>query len=97
MSRRKRPKPLSESLFAFLRNLGIETKVREYQAIGLWPELVGEQVAKVSTAVRVSDGTLFVKVKGSAWRQELIYMKRDILSRIEQEVGKGIILDIKYN
>ncbi len=95
-SRRKPLQPLANSLQGFLRNLGIETKVKEFEAIGKWPVIVGKKIAAVTTAEYVSEGVLFVKVNGSAWRNELIYMKLDILDRINHSVGKGIIKDIRY-
>jgi len=96
VSRTKKLQPLSNSLAGFLKSLGIESKVREYEVIGYWPSIVGEKIASASEAQYVSDGILFVKAKNSTWRNELIYMKGEILSRIDKKVGRGIINDIRY-
>lgn len=96
MPKSSAPQPLANSLSGFLRSLGIEGKVKEYQVIGKWPVIVGKKIAQATTADQVIDGILFVKVKNSAWRNELIYMKREILDRIDKQIGRGIIRDIRY-
>ena len=95
-SRTKSPKPLATSLSTLLRQLGIDHKVKESLAIGQWPNWVGEKIATVTTAEKVIDGILFVKVKNSTWRNELIYMRGQILSKIEKEIGPGVIKEIRY-
>ncbi|MCZ6820821.1 MAG: DUF721 domain-containing protein [Calditrichaeota bacterium] len=89
-------KTLGSSLFGFLRQMGMETRVKEFEVLGKWPEIVGEKIAGVTTPQRVSEGILFVKVKSSSWRNELVYMKQGILSRIDKEVGRGVIKDIRF-
>jgi len=79
-----------------LRKLGAEKKVKEFEAIAKWPGIVGEQIAEVTEPERVVDGILFVKVKNSVWRNELIYMKRQILAKIAEAIKEKAIKDIRY-
>lgn len=95
-SRNKTPQSLGASLSEFLRSLGIEGRVHEYEVMGRWAEIVGENIADASEPIRVSDGVLLVKVRSSSWRNELVYMKDEILDKIEKMVAKGVIRDIKY-
>lgn len=93
---------LGNSISVFLKKLGIERKVKEYEIIAKWPELVGENVASATIPEKVEyrkvedKHVLIVKVKNSAWRHELIYLKGHILSKVETEIGRGIINDIWY-
>jgi predicted nucleic acid-binding Zn ribbon protein len=48
----------------------------------LWPEIVGEQLAKVTRARAVDDAVLIVEVRNSAWLMELNMMKGDFLERV---------------
>ncbi|HSR42267.1 MAG TPA: DUF721 domain-containing protein, partial [Longimicrobiales bacterium] len=50
----------------------------------LWPEVVGEGIAEVTRARSVSDATLFVEVRSSAWMMELDMMKGRILARLNE-------------
>ena len=92
----KQPELLGRSLFDVLRSLGIESKVKEHEAIARWPEIAGPQIGEISEADRVIDGVLFVKVKNSVWRNELIFLKRDLFQQIDKKIGRGIIKDIRF-
>ena len=55
--------------------------------LDLWPELVGEHVAEVTKAKGVSEATLFVEVRTSAWLMELNIMKGEFLVRVNERLG----------
>ena len=61
-----------------------------------WEERVGEAIGKVTRARGVSDTTLFVEVKSSAWLMELNLMKDEILSRVNEGRDKGLIERIVF-
>lgn len=92
----KKPKLIGRSISSLLRNMGIEVKVKEHQAINEWNTIVGEKVGRVTKAQRVVDGIIFVKVKNSSWRNELIYMRQEILIKIDKTVGRGIIKEVRF-
>ncbi len=94
--RTKKPKVLGHSITRLLKNMGIEEKVKEHQAINEWSQIVGENVSKVTKAQRVANGILFVKVKNSSWRNELIYMRQEILIKLDKTVGRGIIKEVRF-
>jgi len=93
---KRAPQELGNSLTMLLKRMGIERKVKEYQAFTEWPEIVGEKISKVTKPEKIAEDVLFVKVKNSAWRNELIFMKTEILKKIDQAIGSGIIKDIKF-
>ncbi len=90
------PKPLSKSLSILLKSLGIENKIKQNEIIVRWPEIVGEKLSKVTTADKVEKGILFVRVTNSVWRNELIYMKTEIINRISSRLNTDIINDIRF-
>lgn len=92
----KKPKALGHSITSLLKSMGIEEKVKEHQAINEWSYIVGENVSKVTKAQNVVNGILFVKVKNSSWRSELIYMRQEILIKIDKTVGRGIIKEVRF-
>jgi len=89
-------KSLGVILNKLLRDLNIEQKVNQSQAIVLWPKIVGKRIAKISTPERISNGVLFVKVSSEIWRTELVFMKYKILHRLNQKLGQGVIKDIRF-
>jgi predicted nucleic acid-binding Zn ribbon protein len=94
--KRQQFKTLGDSVQEVLHEYGIEKMVKQHQVIGLWPQLVGENVAQVAKPARVVEQTLYVKVKGMAWRTELQFQKHSILEQIEKKIGPGIIEDIRF-
>ena len=39
---------------------------------------------------------MFVGVENAAWRQELVYSKKEILEKIREIIGSGVIRDINF-
>jgi len=87
---------LGNSISALLKTYGIEKKVKEYQVIVEWPEIVGKKITEVTNTQKVVDGILFIKVKNSTWRQELFFLKPELLQKISKKIGPGIIADIRF-
>ena len=79
-----------------LENLGLSREMTGWQAVEAWPKLVGPRVARHARAVAFRDGTLQVEVEGSAWMQELAYLKRDLVQRINRELGGEHVRDVRF-
>ncbi|MBU8932675.1 MAG: DUF721 domain-containing protein [candidate division Zixibacteria bacterium] len=75
---------LSGVIDAVIGSLGLTRKYHGWQVVNNWPEIVGRQVAKVATATRFEDTTLYVAVADDAWRQELVMQTESILENIRQ-------------
>ncbi len=95
-TKHSRAKALGDAIEELVQNLGIKKKLREYDAVLQWEQIVGEQIAKVSTATRITKGVLFVKVKTGTWRNELTMRKPEIIKKINTTIGEEIVGDIKF-
>ncbi len=83
MSDTPRPVPLAEALQAYLKRAGLVRRVGQAGVLEAWPELVGPQIARVTSPESVSqDGLLRVKVQTAAWAAELSMMTPQILARV---------------
>ena len=85
MNRLAAPQKIGSIVESFLSDRGYLTICRENQAVGEWPRIVGEEVARVTRCDRVEAGTLYVRVESAPWRQELSYMKGLILDKVRAE------------
>lgn len=85
---------LGHILKAYVRDLGIEKPLKRYDAITLWPQIVGEKIAEVTLPVRFDDGKLFVQVKTPSWRNELVFHKLHIIEELNREIGETVVDDI---
>lgn len=94
MSRARKITSLGDALAQLVKDLGFEKKFEEQQVVAQWSNVVGDQIASHTHAVSCEGGKLFVEVDSAAWRQELFYMKTDILKRLNLDAGQKIVQDI---
>ena len=96
-SRRGRPTKLGEALAGFLKSAGLADRLGQADVVNAWPALVGERIAHAATPESVtSDGTMFVRVASSAWRQELSLMTPEVLALINTGRAAGRIKRIRW-
>ncbi len=87
---------LAEALLKALGQFGMAKTVKENQLVAQWPEIVGEQIAKVSQAEKIEAGILNVKVINSVWRNELYYHKKELIKKLNKKAGEKLIKDIRF-
>jgi predicted nucleic acid-binding Zn ribbon protein len=75
---------LSEALSRFVDSFHLRNKLNEVQVVESWKELVGETIYDHTFDIYVKDKTLFVKVDSSVVRQELNFMKRRLVEKINK-------------
>lgn len=83
-------------LAGYLNRSGLAPKVEAAGVLGEWAERVGPQIAGVTEALRVSEGTLFVAVATSAWMMELNLLKAELMARINAGKRQGRIEQIVF-
>ena len=96
MIRKKEAISLGDALERLLKSLKMQGKLEEHQAVARWPEVVGDRIAQHARAVFFDNGKLIVEVDSAAWRQELFYMKQEILDRLDRSFGKALVQDIIF-
>lgn len=79
-----------------LEETGVTDQVERVRILDLWPEIVGEQVARVTMARSVDEATLFVEVRSSAWLMELNMLKGDITGRVNERLDEVSIDKIVF-
>jgi hypothetical protein len=78
-----------------LKRLGLAQGVHAHRAFEIWDEAVGPQVAAHARPERISNRVLRVKVDHNTWLQQLQFMKDLILSRLNERLGEGTLIDIE--
>jgi len=89
-------KSLATILPALFKQLGLEEDARGWQAVTEWPAVAGERIAKHARAISFRDGSLTVEVEGSAWMQELGFLERDLVHKLNRHLGKDIVRDVRW-
>ncbi|MBI5478691.1 MAG: DUF721 domain-containing protein [Deltaproteobacteria bacterium] len=94
--RRSRVEPIGPLVADTLRRLGRAQELLEPRAIVAWADVAGPRVAARTRAERLKDGVLTVRVDGAAWLNELTYLKADLLARLNEHLGGGVVRDIRF-
>jgi predicted nucleic acid-binding Zn ribbon protein len=71
---------------------------RTLNAAGLlprWPQIVGEEIAAHCRPERLLDGELLCVAESTAWATQLRLLSRQLLRRIAEEVGAGVVTRIR--
>lgn len=92
----KKPVALGEHLRRIVVDLGLEKRVEKARIFTEWPKWMGDTIGMHSKPVKLKHGKLYVKVENDAWRNELIFQKHQIISKINGKTGKEIIKDIFF-
>lgn len=87
---------VGEVIDQMITRLGIRKRLKQAQIIEEWARIVGDRIAKETRAERVRGGILFVSTSSPVWAQELEFMKPEILRKIRDELGKGVVVDIRF-
>ena len=92
-----RPEPLADALRRFLDQQGLAKRIGQATAIEAWPRVVGPAVAAATRPLAVmSDGTLIVAVRSSAWMNELSLMERELLDALNRANPTAPLTKIRW-
>ena len=82
---------LSEIIREYLEQMMIDKKLKEVSTIRSWEELMGKPVAERTRNIYVKNKILFIELKSSVLRNELIMMRQAIIDKINERAGEKII------
>ncbi len=87
-------KPLKQLIDKMLRSYGLGDKLDEMSLVKSWEELVGKMIANHTKDIYFNKGVLYVQLDSSTLRQELSYVKSDLIQKLNDKAGKVMVKDI---
>jgi|WetSurMetagenome_2_1015567.scaffolds.fasta_scaffold152686_2 predicted nucleic acid-binding Zn ribbon protein len=90
------PKNINDAIHQTLLGLGLAEKLSQYEVVNSWTEIVGDSIARVTKTESIRDGALIVRVIHPAWRQELVFLKKELIEKINRTMKKEIVKDIIF-
>jgi predicted nucleic acid-binding Zn ribbon protein len=96
---RSAPRPVKDSLEHLARRLGAPTATALGAVFSRWDEAVGATVAAHARPVSLADGVLVVAVDQPGWATQLRYLSADLLGRLAEVAGEGVVgrIDIRVD
>ena len=89
------PLLLGDQMDRLLVDRGWRVDVAVGSVMGRWPQIVGPEVAQHCAPVTFEDGVLTVRADSTAWATQIRLLTSSILGRLEGEVGKGTVGELR--
>lgn len=89
-----RPAPVADLLAAVFHGTPTEKRLKEGKIWMVWESAVGLQIAERAKPVGFRDGTLTVAVSSAPWMQQLTFLKKGIMEKLNAQLGEELIRDI---
>jgi predicted nucleic acid-binding Zn ribbon protein len=61
-----------------------------------WPAAVGKRIAARARAVSLAGNRLIVEVEDSIWQRQLSVLKKQILRKLEEVLGRSVVVDVDF-
>ena len=94
--RRSKTISLAEALQDYIREMKLGDKLREVGIIESWESTVGKAIASRTTRVYIKDGILYVHLRSSIVRNELLMIREALREKLNERAGAEVIRDIVF-
>jgi predicted nucleic acid-binding Zn ribbon protein len=79
-----------------MSKLGLSKRYHEQKALLVWDSIVGGRIAGKTKPLYAREGTLVVEVENSTWMNELQFLKREMIEKLNKKIGQWVIDDIHF-
>ncbi len=80
-----------------MKKLGLEQRLQQSQVFYLWPQIVGNDIARHAQPVGLRNGALTIAVDHPIWLQELKRYHKDLmLQKIQAAIGKQAVKHLTF-
>ncbi len=94
--RRSNTQSLSEVLQDYVREMRMERKLKEVNALHYWEELLGKTISNYTGNIYISQKVLYVKINSPVVKNELIMMREEICRKMNEMAGGDIVEKIVF-
>jgi len=92
--KRSNTEKIGDVIRAYLEEMNIDRKLREVSLVNEWEDLVGVIIAKRTDKLYIRDGILYIHVRSSVVRNELMMIREVIIKALNDRAGEELIRDI---
>jgi len=91
------PVAITDLLMQYFREQGLEQTMLGDQLIEKWPEIMGQQIARLTGKIEIKDQVLHVQIRSAALRQQLFECRTALINKLNEAVGASVIKDIRLS
>ena len=97
MNRRGEIKKISKVLDDVISQKHFKIGIDNVRVQEAWIKAMGENIQKYTCDVKYKKGILYIKLKSSVLKEELIFEKNKVIKLINQELGKEYVKELVLN
>jgi predicted nucleic acid-binding Zn ribbon protein len=94
--RKSNTQPLGEVLREYVRAMNMDHKLKEVDVVQSWETLLGKTIAGYTRNVFLSKQVLYVEISSSVVKSELVMMREEIRTRLNELAGEEMVLKIVF-
>ncbi len=94
--RRSNTERLGNVIREYLEKLHLDRRLKEVEIAGKWEEVVGKIIASKTEKVTVRDGTMYVHIRSSVVKNELMMIRNDLVRAINDRAGEEVVKEIVF-
>ncbi len=92
--KRSQPTAVASLLGEMFRGKPLEKRLREGKIWMVWDAAVGAQIAAKARPAGFRDGVLTVVVSNAPWMQQLSFLKKGLIDKINATLGEEMVTEI---
>ncbi|WP_158988866.1 DUF721 domain-containing protein [Mucilaginibacter sp. L196] len=94
--RKANDKSLKEAIEQMLNVYKIKKRFEETGIVAHWPELVGKSVANRTKEIFIHDKKLYLRIESSVIKNELMLMRNQIITKINDKAKEILVEEIIF-
>lgn len=92
--RRSKTISLAEAMEDYIKEMNLGAKLKEISLINSWETIVGRAISSRTSKVYIKDKILFVHLKSSIVRNELMMLREALREKLNNQAGEEIVKEI---
>jgi len=92
--RRSKTISLAEAIEDYITEMNLGPKLKEISLIDSWETMVGKAISSRTSKVYIKDKVLFVYLKSSIVRNELMMIREALKEKLNNQAGEEVIREI---
>ena len=97
MAKRGEIKNISKVLEDVISQKHFKVGIDNLRVQEAWVNTMGENIQKYTYSVKFKRGVLYIKLKSSVLKEELIFEKNKVITLINKELGKEYVKELVLN
>lgn len=92
--RNQNESPLGDIVKQFTEEYRLKDRLNQVEVIRIWEICMGPMIQKNTREIKFKDGVLQIKIESAPLKQELEFRKKQILARLNEEIGHELVVDV---